>query len=73
MEIQTDKRSYWANFVTGAHDYREVPATDEEAIQYIPQWPAAQSLYKLYREDWGEGNLSPFDAMTKVLEKIVGR
>ena len=44
MEMQ------WYNFVTGEHEHREMPETDEEAVQYIPQIPAAISLFGMYRK-----------------------
>lgn len=64
-----DRRGYWSNFVTGDHDYRTMLDTDEEAVQYIPQWPAAQSLFKLHREM----GLTVEDAMEKVLRACVGQ
>jgi len=47
---------------------REIPATDEEAIKYIPQISAAQNLYYIYREI-GEDII---EAMIKVLQACVG-
>lgn len=67
--MNEDRRGYWGNFVTGGHDYRTMPDADEEAVQYIPQWPAAQSLFKLYREI----GLAVGDAMEKVLWACVGQ
>ena len=62
-------RMYWSNFVTGEADYREAPTTDEEAKQYIPQWPAALNLYDLRRQ-MGD---SVMDALGGVLESVTGR
>jgi hypothetical protein len=72
MELVQDRRMYWGNFATGGHDYRGLPETDEECTQYIPQHDAAQSLYKLCREDWAGGNLTPLQAMTRVLMAVAG-
>jgi len=68
MEQIRDKRKYWGNFVTGEHDYREAPTTDEEAVQYIPQETAVQNLYKLHRQM----GLSPLEALGKTLMTVVG-
>lgn len=59
---------YWGNFKTGEHDYRETP-TGDEVLAYIPQWPAAQNLYKLHLE-MGK---TEAEAMELTLKACVGR
>ena len=39
--------NYWYNFKTDDYDQRQAPQTDEEAVQYISQNPAAQGLYRI--------------------------
>lgn len=58
---------YWANFVTGEHDLRDTP-TGDEALAYIPQWDAAQSMYKPLLQ-MGK---SESDAMIDTLKACVG-
>jgi hypothetical protein len=44
---------YWGNFKTGESDAKAVdwvPASDEEAKQYISQDVSAQSSYDVYRK-----------------------
>jgi hypothetical protein len=64
MSDVQDTRMYWYNYQTKEYDYVEGPTTDEEALKYLPQDPASQSLFKLYREHEG---LSIAHAMLKVL------
>jgi len=61
---------YWHNYRTGETDYREAPASDEEAVDYLPQGAGTQ-LYLLYREH-SEKPLSVLEAMVKVLSVAVG-
>ena len=61
-----DNKMYWYNFKTGKYDYIETPA---DFMDYIPQSPSAQSLYKLYIEARGK---SPVEACCKVLEIVAG-
>ena len=63
--IRSEMEFAWQNFRTGKTDYRTGgPKTDEEALDYLPQYPPARSLYGLYRE-MGD---SIGDAMIKVLK-----
>lgn len=57
---------YWFNYKTGEHE--NIP-TPSDFANYIPQEPAAQSLYSLYIQHMG---LSPLEACAKVLEACVG-
>jgi len=44
--------SSWYNFSAADWEYREdIPVTDDEALQYIPDYPPAyRNLYKLQRK-----------------------
>lgn len=66
--MEEEQQMYWGNFVTGEYDYRAMPQTDEEAVQYIPQWPAAQNLYRMHRER----GLGISEAMEQTLRACVG-
>jgi hypothetical protein len=49
-DVPQNQSHGWHNFATGQTDWRDsIPATDEEAKQYLPQDPAALNLYDLYR------------------------
>ena len=45
-----DKRLYWFNYMTGEYDYREMPSTDDEVLNYIPQDVAVWGLYRCHRQ-----------------------
>lgn len=67
LETKDDCRGYWHNQRTGETDYREMPATDADALDYLPQHPAAKGLY-LCRRELGD---TIAEAMTAVLEAVV--
>lgn len=62
-------QSTWYNFKTKEYVYSDLPTTDEQAVEYIPQLQAAQGLYKCYRL---MGN-DIIESMIKVLEACVGQ
>jgi hypothetical protein len=64
----TNNGTYWHNYVTGEYDYLDMPQTDEEALNYLPQYPAARMLYELQRS-MGDSILN---AMGEVLSACVG-
>lgn len=40
----------WYNYAANEYECRtDAPQTDEEAVQFIPQSPAAQGLYRAHR------------------------
>ena len=47
---EREAKSYWHNYRTDKTEYRSVPQTDAEAVEFIPQIPAAQNLYALRRK-----------------------
>lgn len=61
-----DNRSYWFNYVKGEYEYIDTPT---DFSNYIPQIPAAQSMYRLLVNNMGE---TPLKACAKVLEACVG-
>ena len=63
-----DLMYHWHNFRTGESDARGVPETDDEALDYLPQIPAAQGLYSVYRAK-GE---TIMESMRLVLMACVG-
>lgn len=66
LEFNPD-RIEWLNRRTGQWEAVDLDnLTDERAVDYIAQIPAAQGLYRLYRRE-----LSPLDAVAKVLEAQV--
>ena len=66
---EDDKKLSWHNYVTGETDYREMPTTDDEAVQYIPQaYGAGPGLYRILRM---QGD-SIGDAMKNVLSAAIG-
>jgi len=58
------------NYKTGEIDYIADgnPITDEMAVQYIPQYPSAQNLYRLHR-NLGK---SVLQSMLEVMKIVVG-
>ena len=62
------KKLYWWSFKTEEHEYRDAPTTDEEAMLYIPQIPAAQGLYQACRMQ-GHDILG---SMAEVLKACIG-
>ena len=66
---EDDKKISWHNYVTGETDYREMPTTDDEAVQYIPQaYGAGPGMYRIFRM---QGD-SICHAMIKVLSAAIG-
>ena len=59
-----DRRNYWFNYRTGKYELTDAPP---DFADYLPQTPAAQGLYKLYREAGDE----PREAARRVLEALV--
>lgn len=60
---------YWYNFATGQQDLRSAsPTTDEEAEQYLPQWPEAINYYRALRAT----GLAVDDASIEVLKRVAG-
>lgn len=57
---------YWYNYVTSKYEYRETPS---DFTNYIPQQPAAISLYNLLIEHKG---MTPVGAALQVLKACVG-
>ncbi len=59
----------WHNFATGKTDWRSsAPATDEEAEQYLPQWPEVINYYRTLRAS----GQSIGDASIEVLKRVAG-
>jgi len=63
-----DRKGYWHNYKTGQYEYRYAPDTDEDALALLPQYPAAQGMFEVYRE-MGKSIL---DAMDYTLSACVG-
>jgi hypothetical protein len=61
--------AHWYNYVTKEYETVNPVVTDEKAMALLPQIPAAQNLYKAYRESGR--NISA--AMVLVLEACVGK
>lgn len=59
---------YWYNYDKQEYEYLE--DTPEDFKPYIPQTPAAQSLYKLLIE---HKDLTPIQAAEEVLMAVVGK
>jgi hypothetical protein len=59
--------NYWFNFDAQEYDYIATPKTEGEMMPYIPNQPAARSLFSLYILEGDE----PVTACVKVLELIV--
>ena len=59
-------QGYWYNFKKEEYEYIETPV---DFSDYLPQYDAAQALYRLYIET-GD---SPIQACVKVLERVVGK
>jgi len=57
----------WWDFVSEDYVYMREPPDDETALRLIPQWPAAQKLYILYRRSHDD----ILTAMVTVLEKCL--
>lgn len=47
--MNESKNASWYNFATKEYE-DTIPVTDEKAMEFLPQIPAAQNLYKAYRE-----------------------
>ena len=58
----------WYNFRTEEYDTTDVPETDAEALDYLPQLPAARGLYRVHRAK-GEDII---ESMRLVLMACVG-
>lgn len=58
----------WYNYATGEYDLLDSPATDEEALRYIPQHPACVGLFRARR---AQDDAIP-EAMIAVLQACVG-
>ena len=59
----------WYNYQTKKYDYFSgAPATDEQAVKYLPDNPAARGLFILWRKD----GKSIEQAMINVLSQCVG-
>jgi hypothetical protein len=56
------------NYKTQKYDEMETPTTDEVALDYLPQHPAAKGLFEVLRLQ----DLSILDAMIEVLSACVG-
>ncbi len=65
-----DDKNTWYNFVSDRYEKRSTPTTDAEAVQLIPQYPAAINLYYLLRNPEYK-NESVLDAMVHTLEACV--
>ncbi len=39
----------WYNFRSGEYDDIDAPETDDAALDYLPQLPAARGLYRVHR------------------------
>lgn len=57
----------WFDYTTNEYVPHSGPMSEEDAQRFLPQHPAAQGLYRVYRE-MGDDTLN---AMRKVLEYIV--
>ena len=63
-----DQRNYWYNYVKECYELADDPATDEQAMIYLPQIDAAHGLYRVRRLQGDD----IFDAMAAVLEAVLG-
>ena len=63
-----DSMYNWNNFSTEEYDAIDAPETDEEALDYLPQIPAARGLYRVHRAK-GEDII---ESMRLVLMACVG-
>jgi hypothetical protein len=62
-------QSFWWNYATEDYEENGEPVTDDKALQYLPQIPAAQGLYECHRK-LGKSIL---EAMMETLLSVVGR
>jgi len=61
-----EETMYWYNFRTEEYEQRRMPTDFED---YIPQYPAAISLYRLLVQ---HERMPPVDAAEQVLKACVG-
>lgn len=66
--MDKETKRFWTNQKTGEIECRHAPDTDEDAILYISQEPAAQNMYVCYREL----GLPITEAMINVLSASIG-
>lgn len=70
--MNIEHKNYWMNFHTGQYELRPsgfiLTATDEQALDYLPQDKYVKSMYQCLRE---MGKTVP-DAMIYVLETVSG-
>ena len=68
MTEKQNQTGPWYNYRTGACDLYATP-TDETISDYLPQNPAALSMYRLYRNF---GDLTVLQSMANVLLAVLG-
>lgn len=71
-QMKIELESYWMNYRTGQYESRPqgfiLTATDEQALDYLPQDPSVKGMFQCLR-DMGK---SVPDAMIYVLETVSG-
>ncbi len=67
----SEPRMRWYNPKLGGYEWREVPASDEEALKLLEDWPECEHYAEIYR-GWREIGASIMAALIRAGESEEG-